>query len=136
MKKQDVNIEKLELLITIVNRNKGEFFADFISTFESNLQMHIYGEGTANSEIMSMLGLTDLKKDIILSVVTKTKLKEILPKLEDKFKTIKGGKGIAFSIPLSSVIGANLYGFLSNNKLLVKEKSTNGKQISSNFLHS
>jgi hypothetical protein len=33
------------------------------------------------------------------------------------FKTIKNGKGIAFAVPLSSVIGVNNYQFLSNNRL-------------------
>ena len=37
--------------------------------------------------------------------------------LEDKFATIKNGKGIAFAVPLSSVIGVNIYQFLSNNRL-------------------
>ena len=34
--------------------------------------------------------------------------------LEEKFATIKNGKGIAFAVPLSSVIGVNNYRFLSN----------------------
>ena len=36
--------------------------------------------------------------------------------LEDKFRTIKNGKGIAFAVPLSGVIGVNTYQFLSNYK--------------------
>ena len=36
--------------------------------------------------------------------------------LEEKFHTIKNGKGIAFCVPLSSVIGVNIYQFLSNYK--------------------
>ena len=37
--------------------------------------------------------------------------------LEEKFETIRGGKGIAFAVPLSSVIGVNLYQFLSDNRM-------------------
>jgi hypothetical protein len=36
--------------------------------------------------------------------------------LEDKFATIKNGKGIAYAVPLSSVIGVNMYQFMSNNR--------------------
>ena len=36
--------------------------------------------------------------------------------LEDKFTTIKNGKGIACVVPLSSVIGVSNYQFLNNNK--------------------
>ena len=41
-----------------------------------------------------------------------------------KFNTIKDGKGIAFTIPLTSVIGTLIYGFLSNNRMAVKEEKT------------
>ena len=37
--------------------------------------------------------------------------------LEDKFRTIRNGKGISFAVPLSSVIGVNLYQFLSDNRM-------------------
>ena len=32
-------------------------------------------------------------------------------------KAIKNGKGIAFAVPMSSIIGVNLYQFMSNNRL-------------------
>jgi hypothetical protein len=41
----------------------------------------------------------------------------VLNCLEDKFRTIRNGKGIAFAVPLSSVIGVNLYQFLSDNRM-------------------
>ena len=52
---------------------------------------------------------------MIFSIVREDKVEPILQCLEDKFATIKNGKGIAFAVPLSSVIGVNLYQFLSNN---------------------
>ena len=33
-----------------------------------------------------------------------------------KFKTVKNGQGIAFTISLSSVVGASVYRFLSDQK--------------------
>ena len=36
--------------------------------------------------------------------------------VEEKFATIRNGKGISFAVPLSSVIGVNLYQFLSDNR--------------------
>jgi len=38
------------------------------------------------------------------------------------FKTMKNGKGIAFTVPMTSVIGVSIYGFLSNNRMTVKEE--------------
>ena len=109
-------IKKLKLLFTVVDRPKAEFYLDVLSQFEVNLQMVIAGKGTATSELVDMLGL-NIHKATILSVVREDKVDEIMKCLEDKFSTIKNGKGIAFAVPLSSVIGVNIYQFLSNNKL-------------------
>ncbi len=109
-------IKKLKLLFTVVDRPKQEFYLDVLSQFEVNLQMVVAGKGTANSELVDMLGL-NIHKATILSVVREDKVDEIMNCLEEKFTTIKNGKGIAFAVPLSSVIGVNIYQFLSNNKL-------------------
>lgn len=109
-------IKKLKLLFTVVDRSKAEFYLDFISQFEVNCQMVVSGLGTANSQIIDMLGL-NLHKAVILSVVREDKVDTIMNNLEEKFVTIKNGKGVSFAVPLSSVIGVNLYQFLSNNRL-------------------
>ena len=109
-------IKKLKLLFTVVDRPKGEFYLDVISQFEVNCQMAVGGLGTANSELIDLLGL-NIHKAVILSVVREDKVEEIMKALEQRFATIKNGKGIAFAVPMSSVIGVNLYQFLSNNRL-------------------
>ena len=110
------DIKKLKLLFTVVDRNKGEFYLDVISQFEVNCQLAVGGLGTANSELVDLLGL-NIHKAVILSIAREDKVEEIMKCLEQKFATIKNGKGIAFAVPLSSVIGVNLYQFLSNNRL-------------------
>ncbi len=112
---KDAAIKKLKLLFTVVDKSKGEFYLDTISQFEVNCQLAMPGLGTARSEIIDMLGL-NLHKAVILSVVREDQVEPILHCLEDKFATIKNGKGIAFAVPLSSVIGVNLYQFFSNNR--------------------
>lgn len=109
------DVQKLKLLFTVVDRNKGEFYLDAISQFEVNCQMVCGGLGTASSELVSLLGL-NRHKAVILSVVREDKTEDVMRCLEQKFATIKGGKGVAFAVPMSSVIGVNLYQFLSNNR--------------------
>ena len=108
-------IKKLKLLFTVVERSKSEFYLDVLSEFEVNFQMASGGKGTATSEIVDMLGL-NIHKAVILSVVREDMVERVIHCLEDKFATIKNGKGIAFAVPLSSVIGVNLYQFMSNNR--------------------
>ncbi len=109
-------IKKLKLLITVVDRGKTEFYLDVLSQFEVNFQMATSGKGTATSEVVDMLGL-NIHKAVLFSVVREDLVDSMMKCLEEKFKTIRNGKGIAFAIPLSGVIGVNMYQFLSNNKL-------------------
>ena len=106
-------IRKLKLLFTVVDRNKAEFYLDVLSQFEVNLQLVESGLGTAKTGLHDMLGLNH-HKAVILSVIREDLTGDIMKCLEEKFATIKGGKGIAFAVPLSSVIGVNNYRFLSN----------------------
>jgi len=108
-------IKKLKLVITVVDRPKAEFYLDVLSQFEVNFQMAVPGKGTAQSELIDMLGL-NIHKAVLMSVVREDMVEPIMKCLEDKFTTIKNGKGIAFAVPLSSVIGVNMYQFLSDNK--------------------
>jgi len=100
-------IKKLKLLFTVVDRPKAEFYLDVLSQFEINCQIAMAGKGTATSDLVDMLGLND-QKAVILSVVREDMIDSVLKCLEEKFATIRKGKGIAFAVPLSSVIGVNL----------------------------
>ena len=111
----DSAIKKLKLLVTVVDRQKGEFYLDVISQFDVNCQMVMGGLGTATSDLVELLGL-EPHKAVILSVVREDMVDTIMNTLEDKFSTIRNGKGISFAIPLSSVIGVNLYRFLSDRR--------------------
>ncbi len=110
------NIKKLKLLVTIVNRSKALYFSDLLEQFEINMQMVIYGHGTANSEMLSYLGLAESEKAVIVSCIREDNIKKVCEVLNEKFDKIKDGKGVAFTIPLKSIIGVSIYQFLSNNR--------------------
>ena len=111
----DSAIKKLKLLFTVVDRQKGEFYLDVISQFDVNCQLAMSGLGTATSELVELLGL-EPHKAVILSVAREDMVDDIMNTLEDKFATIRNGKGVSFAVPLSSVIGVNLYRFLSDRR--------------------
>ena len=111
----DVAIKKLKLVITVVDRPKAEFYLDVLSQFDVNFQMATSGMGTASSDLVDMLGL-NIHKAVLFSVVREDMVAPIMKCMEDKFKTIRNGKGIAFAVPMSGIIGVNMYQFLSNNK--------------------
>lgn len=106
--------EKLKLLVTIVNRNKVEFFVDVLTGFEVNMQMIVYGNGTAPKDL-DLLGLNHSEKAIIFSFIKESQQKQILETLNDRFYRIRSGKGIAYVMTINSIIGVYLYQLLSNN---------------------
>lgn len=124
-KQVDDGIKKLKLLVTIVDRSKALYYTDLLEQFEINMQMVVYGKGTADREMLNLLGLNENEKAIIFSVVREDNVKDIMETLQDKFVKVKNGKGISYSIPIKSLIGVSIYQFLSNNQSAKKEDKTN-----------
>ena len=97
------NAKPIKLLITIVNRGKGEKVEELLKSKEIKYHLICLGYGTADYEILDYLGLGETDKDIVLSVVGYNKVPEILDFLSDKLHFSKPGNGIAFTIPINSV---------------------------------
>ncbi len=108
--------QKLKLLITIVNRDKADFYMDLLQSFEVNAQFCALGRGTAGSDLLHVMGLEDNGKAVIFSVIREDRANEALAALADRFATIKKGKGIAYTVPMSGMIGVSLYRFFCNNR--------------------
>ena len=113
---------KLELLMAIVHNDKAAYFSSLIQSFQANLQLTVPAKGTSHL-ILDYLGLTDKPKSLIVSVVRADQAGELIELLDSTFKKGKGYKGIAFTLPMTSVIGTLVYGFLSNDKRTVKEEA-------------
>ena len=79
-KTSGTSIKKLKMLITVVDRSKSLYYLDLLEQFEINMQTVIYGKGTAGTEMMSLLGLQENNKAIIISFVREDKIEEIMAK--------------------------------------------------------
>ncbi len=120
--KNTVSQNRLELLVAIVNRSKTEFFLDLIQSFDVNMQSVVLAHGTADAKMLELFGLNNSDKSVIFGVIQEDKIPEAFAALDDKFKTIKNGKGIAYTVPLTGVIGTLIFGFLSNNRMVKGEQ--------------
>ncbi len=115
-----ISMNRLKILITVVSRAKADFYMDHIQSFGVNMQMVLFGQGTAPREIATAMGLADSDRAIILSIIGENNLRSALDSLAEKFNTIVGGKGIAYTIPMSSIIGKSIFNFLSDNRNAVR----------------
>lgn len=116
-KKKDAALtapKKLKLLFTVVDRKKAELYADLLAEYSVNLQIVLAGEGTAKTETLRLLGLDDTERAVIVSVIRDDRAQSIFEMLGEKFESVRGGKGIAWSVPMTSAVGVAIYQFLSD----------------------
>lgn len=116
MAKKKYTPQKLKLVVTIVNDGKGNFYQDLIEDFGANMQLILNGRGTRPNNLNNIFGAINKGRDVIFSFVVEEKVKPLLKFLDDKFETVRDGAGIAFSLPMGSIIGVNVYQFLTNNR--------------------
>ena len=116
-------IEKLKILIIIVNRNQGQFFVNRFLENGLSAVFEVYGKGTAPKEIYELVGLSDSKKDLVLCLIKDSDLEKYKCIIYERFAFSRTSKGIAFTIKVSSMAGVVMYKFLTNNR----ERIKNGK---------
>lgn len=115
-----VSVNRLKILITVVGRDKADFYMDHIQSFGVNMQTVVFGQGTAPQEIATAMGLAESDRAVIISIIGENNLQAALDSLAEKFNTIAGGKGIAYTIPMVSIIGKSIFNFLSDNRDAVR----------------
>ena len=113
---------KLELLLAVVHNDKAAYFSSLIQSHKANLQLTVPAKGTTHL-ILNYLGLTEKPKSLVMSVVRADQAASLIDLLDQTFQKGKNYKGIAFTVPMTSVIGTLVYGFLSNDKRTVKEEA-------------
>ena len=128
-KKQSSNVRKLKILITIVDRSKTVLYLDLLEQFEVTVQTVLYGRGTANSQMLDILGLVESDKSAIISWIREDKIKDALEAINEKFSKVKNGKGVAYTIPMDSIIGVSAYQLLSNDRTQKDGGKNNEKRI-------
>lgn len=92
--------ESMAALVTIVDREKGEEVAEFCLENGVNYNFLTLARGTVHSELMTLLGLGEIDKDMILSVLPRAAVKTHLAGLSGLLKLKRPGAGVAFSMPL------------------------------------
>lgn len=111
---QSFEVKKLQLLVVIVDHGVSDVYVDYFQSLEANLQLTILANGTIKKEIKNLLGLSELKKDVVFSVIKEELMDEAFNYIENRFNISPKHKGIAFSIKINSLVGLSVYKILSN----------------------
>ena len=108
-------IKKLSLYVTIVNKGQANAVTSLFQRMGSSMQFIEVGNGTANKNVLDILGIEDNAKEIIFALIKTELVKDARKELEAFFMASKKNKGIGFAIALTSIIGVKLYRFLTNS---------------------
>lgn len=95
---------KLRCMIIIAERGMGDRISALVKEY-AHFQSIILGRGTASSELEAALAISEPEKDIIYCFIEKHNVDYVYFLIEEAFELKKKHKGIAFTIPLSSIDG-------------------------------
>lgn len=98
-------LERLKLLVTIVDRDKGRAAASLYRAENLHLDYLCMGLGTANSVILDYFGLSETEKDVVLTLAPVSRIPDIIRKCSEAFHLARPGRGILFTLPLSGISG-------------------------------
>ena len=107
------NPEPIKLVVCIVERGGAERITRLCYSDGIAFHLMLRGVGTADSEIMDLLGLGEREKDIVLISVKRSEADALLETLAEEMHLERPGTGIAFTIPLSSVATGHALRILS-----------------------
>lgn len=119
----NVNADRIKLIVTITRRGEGSKLVDYYKRNKLHYDFICLGMGTATSEILDYLGLEETEKDVVLTMAPKSKIPSVLKGITNHFQLDKPGKGIVFTIPLSSV-SARVPQILCKPENLVENEET------------
>lgn len=107
-----------ELICVIINFGKGSKVVKHAKTQGITGATIVLGKGTANDYFSKLLGLTDIRKEIVFMIAKKDCVEKTINYLNDKFHFDKPNHGIIFTIPVNTLLGIRNceYKINENNK--------------------
>ncbi|GAA0598434.1 P-II family nitrogen regulator [Virgibacillus siamensis] len=99
----------LELICIIVNFGLGSKVMQTAKKNGISGGTILVGKGTIKNRMLEMLGLTNVRKEIILLGTSKATAGQMLERLNEKFKFTKPNHGIAFTASINQIFGARSF---------------------------
>lgn len=100
---KSVSMEPMKLIVSIVERGQGRNMIELFNGQNITHHLQRAGVGTATSEIMDLLGLDSLEKDVIFSVGKATLVNKLMRDLNNDLRGNARSKGIVFDIKITAM---------------------------------
>lgn len=91
-------------ILMLINHTKlTEKAMQLFNSGKLPVHLQFSAHGTANSDMLDILGLGGIEKDVMFSIVPKTVADEMLRRLYTELELSQKNSGIAFTMPLSGI---------------------------------
>ncbi len=94
---------EIMMLIAVVDKNSGERVLSVCRQHGFERGVILDGRGTADKNILKMLGIERIERDIAVCLVPRESAQELLLLCNEEIEFYTPGNGIAFTAPLSSI---------------------------------
>jgi nitrogen regulatory protein PII len=118
----NAGIPNFQLLFVIVNNGMGSKVLKTAKAFGAPGGTILLGRGTVRSHFLEVLGINDIRKEIVMMIAGEEIAAKALEGLNEKYHFEKPNTGIAFCIPVMGFWGAKN---CEDNKIHVKRGGRN-----------
>jgi nitrogen regulatory protein PII len=115
---------KLKLVIFIVDWSRTHIITNVCVNEKVRFHFTCVGRGTANSEILDLLGIGSGEKAVILCLEQEIGVNVLMKEVRKELKSHGPGAGIAFTVPLSAINDPILLVFKQS---ILKNENISGK---------
>ena len=97
---------EVNMILTITRRADSEQFAEFFRKYGCSVVMSVVANGTANTSLLSMLGLNASEKMVSVTFADTALRRKLMRKLSSEMKIDMPDRGVAVSVPFSSAVSS------------------------------
>lgn len=118
------------LMMTIVDRGKGDSLSEIFASNSVYYNLLTLGFGTANKKILSFFGFGETEKDVIFSYMSYERSQTLLKQLSALFSSKEYQYGVSFTVLMDAVTDASCQMGLSDT-----DDNTQGGTFMENYEH-
>jgi len=93
---------ELCLLSVICDRDRSSIVEDALEKYKTFFSLVTFGKGTANSKILSYLGLGETEKAVFRCVLPKEEAVKLNAEINEALEFAKPGRGISFTVKIDN----------------------------------
>lgn len=134
-RKSNVQDKRVKLLVCIIKKQDEIALTEACNETAVALHFSGLGYGTARSNYMSYLGLDEIEKRVVYSLIPNYAEARVLKAINRRLKLYLSGNGIAFTVPLTGISGIVSNAILSTPQKDEAEASKNTPEKERTYMH-